>query len=158
VKKRKGGTRNFRISKLGVLGFQMSNNSANISRSSEKVRWDPKFWDLELGVSGFQMSTTAQDISRGSEKVKWDPLLRDFRTRGFGVSNVNNHARHFPRFRKGKVGPATLGFGIYEHGVWCIQPQKKKENRKGKVEASGFRDSELREFRIHTSIYTNLER
>jgi hypothetical protein len=135
VKKRKGGTHNFRISELGVSGFQMSNNSANISRSSEKVRWDPKF--------------------------------QDFGTRGFGVSNVNNRARHFLRFRKGKVGPATSGFGTQGFGFqmsttaqdisrgsekvkWDpllrdfrdlrthgAQPQKKKENRKAKSGSFG---------------------
>jgi hypothetical protein len=86
VKKRKGGTRNLGISELGVSGFQMSNNNTNISRSSEKVRWNPNF--------------------------------RDFGTQGFGVSNVNNHARHFPRFWKGKVGPATSGFrDLRTHGA-----------------------------------------
>jgi hypothetical protein len=70
------------------------------------------------------MSTTTQDISRGSEKVKWDPLLWDF--------------------------------GIYEHMVHKHKIKRKTEKRK--VEASGFWDSELREFRIHTSIYTNLQK
>jgi hypothetical protein len=70
------------------------------------------------------MSTTTQDISRGSEKVKWDPLLQDF--------------------------------GIYEHMVHKHKRKRKTEKRK--VEASRFRDSELHEFRIHTSIYKNLRK
>jgi len=135
-------------------GFQMSNNNANISRSFEKVRWESKFWDFE--------------------------------TQGFGVSNVNKHARHFPRFWKGKVGPATLrfrnsgfqmsttaqdisrgsekvkwdpllrDFRIYEHMVHKHKRKRKTEKRK--VEASGFQDSKLREFKIHTSIYMNLRK
>jgi hypothetical protein len=40
----------------------------------------------------------------------------------------------------------------------CINTKENEKPEKKKVETSGFQDSELREFRIHTSIYTNLQK
>jgi hypothetical protein len=47
-------------------------------------------------------------------------------------------------------------FGIYEHMVHKHKRKRKTEKRK--VEASRFRDLELREFRIYSSIYMNLQK
>jgi hypothetical protein len=120
------------------------------------------FWDSESrDFNAKPLHTTTSEIVKSEKEEKWDPI-RDFGTRGVGVSNtIQQQTITFEKVKSGRRYDQYIE--IFEFETSRVPMSKHKHEQtfeKVKKESgsriSGFRVSELHEFRYSNKNITKL--